>query len=245
MAERAAKKKKRDGQATRIKQEFELAAAQPITKTQERAFSSWDSGAHLFQHGYAGTGKTFVAIYLALRDIIKGKFRKLYIVRSAVPSRTMGFLPGNEKEKVAVFEGAYRTICAALYNRGDAYEILKQKGIIEFITTSYLRGLTLDNCVIFADEIQNMNGAEINTLITRCGEDTRVILSGDINQTDLNNKYDITGLPDIYRVLKELQQFTFIEYGVNDIVRSDFVRDYIVVRSRLESEGKIATIATM
>lgn len=245
MAERAAKKKKRNDQSQRLKPEFELIAAQPITKTQERAFVAWESGAHLFQLGCAGTGKTFLALSLALNDISKGKYRKLYIVRSAVPSRTMGFLPGNVKEKAEVFEGAYRAICAILYNRGDAYEILKQKGTVEFITTSYLRGITLDNCVVFADEIQNMNGAEINTLITRVGEGTRIILSGDINQTDLNSKYDTTGLPDIYKVLKELRQFEFIEYGISDIVRSDFVRDYIIARDRLEKEGKISVIASM
>jgi phosphate starvation-inducible protein PhoH len=226
-------KSKKSNTATRIKNEMVLSDARPLTKNQGVAFDAWNNGQHLFMHGYSGTGKTFVALYLALRDVAAGKFRKLYIVRSAVPTRDQGFMPGSLKEKAEVYEAPYKVICTDLYGRGDAYEILKQKGIIEFVTTSYVRGITLDDCVIFTDEIQNLNFHELDSVITRTGEDTRLVFSGDVTQTDFIRDNEKNGLKQFMKIVREIPDFTFIDYGISDIVRSDIVRDYIIAKDRI------------
>lgn len=230
---KSAKKKITRSETPRLKNDLELSEARPMTKNQSAAFNAWEDGQHLFNHGYAGTGKTFVAMYLALKGIAENRFRKLYIVRSAVPTRDMGFLPGSAKEKAEAYEGAYKSICTDLYNRGDAYEILKQKGIIEFITTSYIRGITLDDCIVFTDEIQNLTFHELDSVITRTGEGTRLIFSGDVTQTDFIRDSEKAGLKHFMKVVGELRDFTFIEYGISDIVRSDMVRDYIMAKDRI------------
>lgn len=227
------KKPKAVQTVTRVKNDFELTSVRPMTDNQAVAFEAWDNGQHIFQHGYAGTGKTFTSLYLALKDVKAGKFRKIYIVRSAVPTRDMGFMPGNAKEKAALYEGPYATVCSDLYGRGDAYEVLKQKGIIEFVTTSYIRGITLDDCVIFTDEIQNLNFHELDSVITRAGEGTRLIFSGDVTQTDFVRDQEKAGLKQFMRIVKTIKDFTFVNYGIDDIVRSDMVRDYIIAKDKI------------
>jgi len=205
---------------------FELREIEPLTRNQLKAFETTD---HLVLHGLAGTGKTFISSYLAFDDMAKGDFQKLIIIRSAVPTRDIGFLPGTEKEKSSVYEEPYKDISNDLFSRGDAYEILKQKNIVEFMTTSFIRGITLRDAVILIDECQNMSFHELDSIITRIGENCRVIFCGDFRQADLRSN----GLKDFFRILERMHTFTFIEFEVEDIVRSDFVKQYIISKSSL------------
>lgn len=203
-----------------------LAEVEPLTKNQVLAF---DSENNLVLHGIAGTGKTFISCYLAFDDMIKGLYKQLIIIRSAVPTRDIGFLPGTEKEKASVYEDPYKNIAVELFQRGDAYDILKQKSLVHFMTTSYIRGITLKNAVIIIDECQNMSFHELDSIITRVGEDCRVIFCGDFRQADLQKN----GLQDFIRILKAMDCFDLVEFEIKDIVRSGFVRDYITAKTDL------------
>jgi phosphate starvation-inducible protein PhoH len=208
-----------------------LEEVEPLTQNQVRAF---ESEKNLVLHGVAGTGKTFVAAYLALDDMSKGYYRQLVIIRSAVPTRDMGFLPGSDKEKSAVYEEPYKDIAVELFQRGDAYDILKQKGLVHFMTTSFIRGITLNNSVIFIDECQNMTFHELDSIITRVGRDCRIIFSGDFRQDDFHNKRgEQSGLSDFLNILEATGKFDMIDFKVKDIVRSDLVRDYIIAKHEL------------
>lgn len=200
---------------------------EPLTKNQLLAFESQQ---HLVLHGVAGTGKTFISSYLAFDDMAKGIYDKLILIRSAVPTRDIGFLPGNEKEKSAVYEAPYKDIAIELFQRGDAYEILKTKGLIHFMTTSFIRGVTLRDAVILVDECQNMSFHELDSIITRVGENCRVIFCGDFRQSDLKTN----GLNDFFRVVRSMEQFDFIDFEIKDIVRSDFVKSYITAKTELD-----------
>ena len=161
---------------------LELAEIEPLTRNQLRAF---ESDKNLVLHGCAGTGKTFISCYLAFDDMTKNQYEKLVIIRSAVPTRDIGFLPGTEKEKSSVYEEPYYDISIDLFARGDAYQILKTKRLVHFMTTSYIRGITLRDAVILIDECQNMSFHELDSIITRVGENCRVIFCGDFSQSDL------------------------------------------------------------
>jgi len=205
---------------------LELQEIEPLTRNQLKAF---ESKKNLVLHGLAGTGKTFISSYLAYDDMTKGKYQNLVIIRSAVPTRDMGFLPGTEKEKSAVYEEPYKDISNDLFGRGDAYEILKKQGLVHFMTTSFIRGITLRDAVILIDECQNMSFHELDSIITRIGENCRVMFCGDFRQADLKQN----GLQDFIKVLKRMDRFTFIEFEVEDIVRSDFVKQYIIAKNEL------------
>ena len=210
---------------------FALKRIKPLTYNQEDTFRAFHEGQHLLLHGVAGTGKTFISLYLALNEILKGNsnFEKIVILRSVVPSRDMGFLPGNIKEKTRVYEDPYREICDDLFGRGDGYDILRNKGLIEFGTTSYLRGITFRNAIVIVDESQNMNYHELDTVITRIGENCRIVFCGDYRQSDLS-KGDRGGLIDFMHIIDKMGCFTKIEFDINDIVRSALVKNYIVTK---------------
>tara|TARA_B000000557_G_scaffold190879_1_gene156511 strand:+ start:179 stop:838 length:660 start_codon:yes stop_codon:yes gene_type:complete len=199
---------------------------EPLTRNQVLAF---ESERNLVLHGVAGTGKTFISCYLAFDDMTKGMYKQLIIIRSAVPTRDIGFLPGSEKEKASVYEEPYKDIAVELFQRGDSYEILKTKGLLHFMTTSYLRGITLKDAVIIVDECQNMSFHELDSIVTRVGTNCRVIFCGDFRQADLAKN----GLQDFIRVLKAMDQFDLIDFEIKDIVRSDFVKDYITAKTDL------------
>lgn len=212
---------------------FSLRPIRPLTPNQEETFQSFADEKHLLLHGVAGTGKTFVSLYLALDQILnKGRYRKALIVRSAVASRDIGFLPGGLKEKTKVYEEPYKSICDDLFGRGDGYEVLKLKGLVEFTTTSFLRGLTWDNTIVVVDEIQNMTLHEIDSIITRVGENCKVILCGDFRQSDLAGYDARRNLLTFGSIVDRMKCFRKIEFGVEDIVRSAFVKSYIM--SKLE-----------
>ena len=202
---------------------LELVEIEPLTRNQLIAF---ESSQNLVLHGCAGTGKTFVSCYLAFDDMTKHQYEKLVIIRSAVPTRDIGFLPGTEKEKSSVYEEPYRDIAIDLFSRGDAYQILKTKGLVHFMTTSYIRGITLRDAVILIDECQNMSFHELDSIITRVGENCRVIFCGDFNQSDLKQN----GMGEFLEILNSMKRFNFIEFGVEDIVRSGFVKEYIIAK---------------
>lgn len=209
----------------------------PITDNQIETFKAYNRGDNLFLHGCAGTGKTFISMYLALKEIADktSRRRKLVLIRTAQSSKDIGFLPGDEKRKLEVYEAAYRAICSELYQRDDAYDILKQKGIIEFHSTSFLRGTTIDDAIIIIDEAQNCRYQEIRTVLTRTGDHSRVVICGDTKQDDLTSERfkETSGLSNVMQVFRRMDHMTTVEFEIDDIVRSGFVRDFIIAENEL------------
>jgi phosphate starvation-inducible PhoH-like protein len=211
-----------------------------ITQNQKIAYDSWDDGDHLVLAGSAGTGKTFIGMYLALSDVLDKSYEqdKLVIVRSVVPTREMGYLPGSIEEKVDAYTAPYRAIATELFNEKMAYDALEAQGAISFMSTSFIRGQTIDDAVILVDEMQNLTYHELDSIITRVGRNTRIIFSGDYYQSDLNKETDKNGVLDFLNIMEVMNNFTTVEFGWADIVRSDFVRDYIMTKEMVE-RGKL------
>jgi len=210
------------------KNSFRLAKIQPITENQQKTFDLYNNNKNLLLYGTAGTGKTFCALYLALHEVLSGysDYRKIVIVRSIVPTRDMGFLPGSAEEKSAVYEAPYNAICTEILGRGDAYGLMKKKGIIEFMTSSFVRGITLKDCIVIVDEIQNMNFSELNSVVTRVGDNCRMIFSGDFKQNDLRREE--SGFKKFISIVSDIPSVSAIAFGIEDIVRSVFVKEYII-----------------
>lgn len=222
---------------------FTLKRFQPLTDNQRNTFAAYEDGKHLLLTGTAGTGKSFLSLYLGMTDIMESKtHQKLIIVRSVVPSRDVGFLPGNNKEKAKVYEAPYYSIFSELFGRGDAYEYLKTKNIVEFMTTSFVRGITINDAVIVVDELQNMTPQELHSIFTRIGKNCRVIFAGDIKQTDLNPRKEESGFRDFFKVINRMADFASIEFTRDDIVRSSLVKQYIIVREDLEERGLVTPL---
>lgn len=206
----------------------------PKTDNQQRIFEEYQSGQHLLVHGFPGTGKTFLALYLALQDVLdgQGEYNKIVIVRSIVPTRDIGFLPGKQADKVKVYEAPYQQIVSELFGRGDAYEILKNKEQIEFMPTSFIRGVTINDAIVIVDEIQNMTFGEIDSVITRLGENSRLFLCGDYRQSDFKYKDEKQGVHDFMDILHNMKSFAKVEMMQEDIVRSGLVREYIIEKMK-------------
>jgi len=219
------------------KNNLELRTVTPKTVNQEKVFKEFINGKNLLIHGLPGTGKSFISLYLALSELEEYRdHNSVTIIRSVVPSRDMGFLPGSIKEKSKVYEAPYQAICTELYKRGDAYEILKQKGMLNFETSSFLRGLTLDNTIIIVDECQNMTYQELNTIITRVGNNSKIIFCGDYRQTDLRWDDEKEGIHVFMNILNRMPKyFSCIEFLENDIVRSGLVKDFIIKKNLVEN----------
>lgn len=216
---------------------FGMRQIKPLTPAQSDLFDSYKRGYNLAAIGTAGTGKTMCATYLALQDVLeKGEYERIVIIRSAVQTREQGFVPGTLQQKEAIFEAPYVDIVNDLFGRGDAYQILKQKGMIHFTTSSNIRGLTFDNSVIIVDECQSMTYHELDTIITRVGESSKIVFCGDTRQDDLKqsrNRADISGLDSFLRVLDAIPSFTTVQFGIEDIVRSGLVKEYIIAKERI------------
>lgn len=232
------KKLKRENNTNKIgeknKQNLSLKRITPVTNNQDYIFKHYNEDKNILIHGLPGTGKTFISLYLALNEVMNlYNFKKVVIVRSVVPTRDMGFLPGNKAEKTKEYEAPYYSICTELFGRGDAYEVLKQKGIIEFMPTSFIRGVTLSDCVIILDECQNNTFHELDSVITRMGENTKIMICGDFRQSDLKFKDERQGLLDFMDILGRMKSFAHVELTEDDIVRSGTVREYIISKTRL------------
>lgn len=214
---------------------FDLKHIEPLTENQRNAFRAYEQDKNLLLHGIAGTGKSFIAMYLALRQVLHkdSPYKKVVIVRSVVPTRDMGFLPGNNKEKTKVYEAPYFAICNELFGRSDAYEYLKHKDVIEFISTSFIRGITLNDCIVIVDEIANCTLHELDSVITRIGKNCKVIFCGDFRQSDFTRTQEKNGLHEFMDIIKRMKSFYFIDFKEEDIVRSSLVRDYIIQKNRL------------
>jgi phosphate starvation-inducible protein PhoH len=236
-AEKRLLKQQKRQEQKQTKNNLELKTVTPKTLNQEKVFKEFINGKNLLIHGLPGTGKSFISLYLALSEIEEYReYNSVTIIRSVVPSRDMGFLPGSIKEKSKVYEAPYQAICSQLYNRGDAYEILKQKNLIQFETSSFLRGLTLDNTIIIVDECQNMTYQELNTIITRVGHNSKIIFCGDYRQTDLKWDDEKEGIHRFMKILDRMSKyFSCIEFSENDIVRSGLVKDFIIKRNMIEN----------
>ena len=214
----------------------DLIEINPITKNQVKAFDSWNEGENLVLAGSAGTGKTFIAMYLALRSSLEQStpYYKVIVVRSIVATRDMGYLPGTKEEKVEPFEAPYKSICLELFDYDNAaYNKLINSHQMEFITTSFVRGTQLNNAIVIVDEMQNMNFHELDSIITRIGNDCKIIFCGDHNQTDFTRKDEKDGIIKFISLIEQMRFFRVINFGWVDIVRSDFVRDYIMTKEMM------------
>jgi predicted ribonuclease YlaK len=213
-----------------------LLRVDPMSDNQSKAFHGYHKDKNLILSGSAGTGKTFVAMYLALKEVLEGNgpYKKVVIVRSIVPTRDIGFLPGDEAEKKEAYMIPYVEICNELFNDKRAFERLQDHGQIEFISTSFIRGTTLNNCIIILDEMQNCVFRELDTVITRVGSRARFIMCGDYYQSDFDKKTDKEGVLNFLKIVDAMKAFTHVEFTWADIVRSDFVRDYIVTKETMK-----------
>lgn len=212
--------------------QLKLRDVDPKTPNQQLVYQLFEQEHNLVLHGMAGTGKTFITLYLALQRLLsKNSFQqKVVIVRSVVPTREMGFLPGSEKEKMKTYEAPYQSMCVDLFGRGDAYDILKTKNQIEFLSTSFLRGTTLDDTIIIVDEAQNLTFHELDSIITRVGINSQIVFCGDCSQSDLDKPWDQSGLEKFMDILQYVDSFEAVNFDYDDIVRSGLVRDYLIAK---------------
>jgi len=210
----------------------------PLTENQKKLFDSYSEGKHLVAYGCAGTGKTFITLYNALKEVLNEitPYEQIYIVRSLVATREIGFLPGDHDDKSALYQIPYKNMVKYMFQMpSDAdfemlYGNLKQQETIKFWSTSFLRGSTLDNSIIIVDEYQNLNFHELDSIITRVGENSRICFCGDASQSDLVKTNERTGISDFMNILRKMPSFDIIEFGVDDIVRSGLVKEYIIAK---------------
>jgi predicted ribonuclease YlaK len=216
----------------------DLKTFQPLTENQKKFFNVYKTGDYFIAlHGVAGTGKTFCALYKAIEEVLdkSNPFNKIIIVRSAVQSREIGHLPGDVNEKMEIYQQPYRQICETLFGKRDAWDRLEEQGHIEFISTSFIRGMSFDDAIIIVDEMQNLSFEEIDTVMTRVGYRSKIIWCGDYRQTDLNKKKnDMSGILKFFDIAMHMKAFTRIEFTPDDIVRSSLVKDYILAKMRFE-----------
>ena len=218
-----------------------LVTIKSITDNQKLVFDSWKKGKNQFLFGAAGTGKTFISLFLALREVLdlKKPYDKVVLVRSLIPTREIGFLPGDEEDKAALYQVPYQNMVQFMFEMqneqqfNNLYDKLKGQGTLYFLSTSFLRGLTFDNTIIIVDECQNLNFHELDTIITRVGQDSKIVFCGDFDQTDLVHNNEKNGLHNFLRILEEMDEFNCLEFSIGDIVRSGFVRSYLINKIKL------------
>ena len=215
-----------------------LVDIEPITDNQKVLYESYRSDKHLVAYGAAGTGKTFVTLYNALRDVLDPKtpYERIYIVRSLVSTREIGFLPGDHEDKSSYYQIPYKHMVKYMFQMpSDAdfemlYGNLRAQETIKFWSTSFLRGTTLDDAIIIVDEFQNLNFHELDSIITRVGENTKIVFCGDASQTDLTKTNERNGIVDFMKVIRAMPSFDIIEFGIDDIVRSGLVKEYLIAK---------------
>ena len=211
----------------------------PLTKSQEKVFDEYKKGKNIFAYGAAGTGKTFIALYLALKEVLDQMtfFENVYVVRSLVSTREIGFLPGDHEDKSFLYQIPYKHMVKYMFEMTSdsefemLYGALKTQDTIKFWSTSFIRGTTLDNAIILVDEMQNLNFHELDSIITRVGENSKIIFCGDASQTDLTKTNEKNGILDFMKIISAMEDdFTSIEFGLEDIVRSGLVRKYLLAK---------------
>jgi phosphate starvation-inducible PhoH-like protein len=213
----------------------------PLTDNQETLFKNYHLGKNIFAYGAAGTGKTFIVLYNALKDVLDehSPYQKIYIVRSLVSTREIGFLPGDHEDKSALYQIPYKNMVKYMFELPTdsdfemLYGNLKQQETISFWSTSFIRGTTLDDAIIIVDECQNLNFHELDSIITRVGENTKIHFCGDATQTDLTKTYERNGILDFMKILEQMPSFSSIEFDVNDIVRSGLCKEYLTTKLAL------------
>ena len=218
----------------------DLITIDALTETQGHFFAEYKKDCRaMLLHGCAGTGKTYIALYRALEQVLQrgNPYKKVVVIRSAVPSREIGHLPGDETEKTAVYMQPYIDMCSDLFpQKPQSFQRLIEQKYVEWMITSFVRGITLDNSIIIVDECQNMNDMEINSIITRVGHNSKIIFCGDFRQTDLYKKGDLSGLQKFMVIAENMPSFRMFEFNEDDIVRSDLVKEYLVARIRYEEQ---------
>jgi len=210
----------------------------PITDNQKVLFDSYKAGKHIIAYGAAGTGKTFVTLYNALKDVLNENtpYERIYIVRSLVATREIGFLPGDHEDKSDIYQVPYKHMVKYMFQMSsDAdfdmlYGNLRAQDTIKFWSTSFLRGTTLDNAIVIVDEFQNLNFHELDSIITRIGEDSKIYFCGDATQTDLQKTNERNGIVDFMKIIRSMPSFDLIEFGIDDIVRSGLVKEYLIAK---------------
>lgn len=223
----------------------DLKTFDPLTNNQKLFFDAYKRGDYFIAlHGVAGTGKTFIAMYKSLEEVLdkSNPFKKIIVVRSAVQSREIGHLPGDVAEKMEIYQQPYRQICETLFARKDAWDRLEEQGYVQFISTSFIRGMSFDDAIIIVDEMQNMNFEEIDTVMTRVGYRSKIIWCGDYRQTDLRKSNDKSGILKFFDIAHHMKAFTRIEFDADDIVRSSLVKDYIIAKMQYEDNIERANI---
>ncbi len=215
---------------------------EPLTPNQQLLFNSYDTGKNIVAYGCAGTGKTFITLYNAIKDVLDEKtpYEKVYVVRSLVATREIGFLPGDHEDKSWLYQLPYKAMVKYMFEmRTDAdfqmlYANLKAQDTIDFWSTSFIRGTTFDNAIIIVDEFQNLNYHELDSIMTRVGQDSKIMFCGDATQTDLTRENDKNGIVDFMRILRLMaNSVDIIEFGVEDIVRSGLCKEYILAKLEL------------
>ena len=214
----------------------------PLTKSQEKFFDEYKKGKNIFAYGAAGTGKTFIALYLALKEVLDqmSPYENVYIVRSLVSTREIGFLPGDHEDKSFLYQIPYKNMVKYMFEMSDdtefemLYGALKGQETIGFWSTSFIRGTTLDNSIILVDEMQNLNFHELDSIITRVGENSKILFCGDASQSDLTKTNERNGILDFMKIIRAMEDdFSSIEFGLDDIVRSGLVRNYLLTKLSL------------
>jgi len=213
----------------------------PLTENQEKLFDSYANDKNLVAYGAAGTGKTFITLYNALRDVLdeRSPYEKIYIVRSLVATREIGFLPGDHEDKSDIYQIPYKNMVKYMFEMPTdsdfemLYANLKNQGTISFWSTSFIRGTTLDNAIIIVDEFQNLNFHELDSIITRIGQDSKIMFCGDATQSDLVKSAEKNGIADFMRILRTVPSMDIIEFGVEDIVRSGLCKEYLIAKMEL------------
>jgi phosphate starvation-inducible protein PhoH len=215
-----------------------LINVEPLTDNQKKLFDSYASQKHIVAYGCAGTGKTFITLYNALREVLDEKtpFEKIYLVRSLVATREIGFLPGSYEDKSDIYQIPYKNMVKYMFQMSTEsqfemlYGNIKSQETIKFWSTSFLRGTTLDNSIIIVDEFQNCTSHELDSIITRVGENSKIMFCGDASQSDLIKTNERNGIIDFMSILRKMPSFDIIEFGVEDIVRSGLVKQYIIAK---------------
>lgn len=219
----------------------QLKVIEPLSDNQQIVFDSYKEGKNLVLHGAAGTGKTFISLYLALQQVldVSSPYEKIYMVRSLVPTREIGFLPGDHEDKSNLYQIPYKNMVKYMFEMPDEksfemlYDNLRTQATISFWSTSFIRGTTFDRCIIIVDEFSNLNFHELDSIVTRVGQDCKIIFSGDYSQSDLIKSGERQGVLDFMKVLQTMPSFETVEFGIEDIVRSGLVREYLVSKIQL------------